>query len=734
MPDPEALRTCRDVRTTDEMRTAGAPAAPPEPDLTPGTQLGHYRLLELLGAGGFGKVWRAEDLKLGREVALKLLAHRGARNPGARALLETEARTVAALEHPGIVTLHALEEEDGHLFLVMECIRGRMLAACIPEGGLALSRVLDLGLQVCDALEAAHRQGVVHRDLNPRNIMITEEGRAKLLDFGLALRHAARLEGSGSPSPSGGGLAGTLPYMSPEQLEGRLLDPRSDLFSLGVVLCEAATGVRPFPGRTPKEAVQAMLTEEPRFPEGISPGLAAVLRRCLEKMPERRFASSLELRQALAELTRPLPDTPAGPSLAILPFRDLSPGQDEDHVCEGLAEELMAVLGRSRELRLAPRSSTFLFKGAALEAQEIGRRLGVGALLCGSVRPEGTRLRVSAELVDVASGFRRWSERYDREREEVLHLQEAIARDLAAALHLTLAPRDHPRPAVDLEAYEDYLRGRQFYHRYNRHGMRFALQMFRQALSREPAYAEAWAGVANASAFLYIYADRSEANREAAEEASARALALDPQLAEAHTSRGAALSAAGRREEAEAAFEEALRLDPTHFEAAYFYARHCFASGQQERAIAFFERAALLDPTDCQAILLVAQVYASLGRPAEAEASRRRGLARAEEHLRHAPDDVRTRYLGANALIALGEREQGLAWARMARSLDPEDPMLLYNLGCIHALAGEPDEALDCLEQAVRSGLTQKGWFLNDGDLADIRPLPRFQALVARLD
>lgn len=714
-----------------------APWGGPELELPEGTVLGHYRIGEKLGKGGFGAVWAATDLRLERQVALKLLTQRVAQHAASRTLLEAEARAVAALTHPGIVTLHALEEMDGHLFLVMERVKGRVFADLIRDGALPLGQVLNLGLQACEALAEAHRLGIIHRDLNPRNLMLTEEGRVKILDFGLALRRAARTRRTEDPTTlpdRSPGLTGTLPYMSPEQLEGRLLDTRTDLFSLGVVLYELAAGRRPFQGKTLQELSDAILTRDCPWPDHFPPGFCSLLRRCLEKDPLRRFQRCQELHVALEGLRRADGQGHSGsPALAVLPFRDLSLEQDESPFCEGMAEEILASLSGMPGLQVLSRAATFTTRRGDGDLVALGRRLGATHLVTGSVRKGGDRLRISAELVEVGSGLQLWSEAFERPRQDVFSIQEDIARSLVKALQLTLVPLALTRHPLDLEAYEDYLRGRHWYFRYNRHGMRFALQMFHQALERNPKYAVAWAGVANCAAFLYIYADRSEANRIQAEEASARALELDPKLAEAHASRGVALSALGRTEEADAAFEMALGLDPNLYEAAYLYARHCFAAGRLDTCVTLFERAAALFPSDCQAHLLVAQAYVEQGRLEEATAARRRGLSLAEEHRRHNPDDVRTRYLGANALVALGERDKGLAWARLARSLDPEDPMLLYNLGCIHALAGDADTALDCLNSAVDAGLNQRGWLLHDGDLLAVRSHPRFEALLSRL-
>lgn len=694
--------------------------------------MGHYCLLERLGTGGFGTVWKARDNRLLRDVALKFLSFRPTADTEAISRLEQEARIIAALDHPGIVTLHALEEAGGRLFLVMEKIRGRTLAEILAHGGCQLAQALDLGIQLAEALEVSHAAGVIHRDLNPRNVMVTDDGRVKLLDFGLALKQAAGLDQD--PSGEASGPSGTFPYMAPEQVRGEAVDARTDIYGLGVVLFEMVAGRRPFVAPSIPELAREILEIEPPVPAELPGALSAILRRCLAKQPEQRFPNCKALRRALLEARNPShARSDERPSVAVLPFVDMSDVEDEGHFGEGMAEEILTALTRTEGLRVVSRTSSFLYRNSRLDAREIGRRLPVSALLVGSVRRTAGGLKVSAELMDVGSGMVLWAEVFDRAPSEVFIIQERIAAGIAAALQLEFTPGTRKHPAKDLEAYEDYLRGRQYYFRYNRHGMRFAMQMFRQAIDRDPGYAAAWAGLANCAAFLYIYADRREANRELAESASQRALELDPGLAEALASRGVALSAAGRTAEADRAFEQALASDPYLYEANYLFARHCFATDRLERAEQLFERAAEIYPEDCQAPLLVAQVHASLGRPEEAMAARLRGLALAEERLRRSPDEVRTRYLGANALVALGEREKGLAWARTARSLDPDDPMLLYNLGCIHALAADPEVAMDCLEQAVRAGLTQKGWFQHDGDLDSLRNLPRFQALLDSL-
>lgn len=426
------------------------------------------------------------------------------------------------------------------------------------------------------------------------------------------------------------------------------------------------------------------------------------------------------------------PRWPKGaPTVAVLPLLDLRPQGEGTYLTEGLAEEIIQDLNRLEGLRVLSRTTTFPYAGSGLALSDIGRRLQADAILVGSLvdREDGPTLE--ADLIHPASGRTLWSRTCRFDRLDLFTILDDVTRHVAEALGATAEA--HPRHAVDLKAYEAYLKGRQAYFQFNRQAMEQAARSYRQALDIDPGYAAAWSGLANCAAYAYIYLDRTEDQRERAESFSRKALELDPDLAEAHASRGVALSAAGLAEEAEEAFEAALCLDPNLYEAAYFYARHCFSAGKPERAIEYFEWAAALRPEDFQAVLLVAQVYHSLGVEDEAERARRQGLALVEQRLARVPGDARARYLGANALVALGSRDQGLAWARMARDLDPDDPMLLYNLGCIHALAGEPEEALDCLEQAVAGGLSQKGWLQHDGDLDAIRPHARFQALMATL-
>jgi TolB-like protein/Tfp pilus assembly protein PilF len=414
----------------------------------------------------------------------------------------------------------------------------------------------------------------------------------------------------------------------------------------------------------------------------------------------------------------------------------MSPERDQDYFCEGVAEEIINALIRIEELRVASRTSSFQYKKTSLDSRGIGRRLGISTLLEGSVRKAGNRLRITAQLVDVASDSHLWSEQYDREIEDVFAIQEEIARNVVEALRVTLSPKERSTlqkaPTTNVRAYDCYLRGRKAFYNYGRKSIESALQMFMRAIAIDPNFALAYAGTADCYSYLYANAERSESNRERAEDASRKALDLDPDLAEAHAARGVALSSSAKYAEADDAFETAIRLNPKLFEAHYFYARHCYAQGKLEEAARLYEESSEVRPDDYQSPLLISQIYSRLGREDDAREARRRGVQIAEQCLALDPEDVRALYLGANGLVVLGEGKKGLRWADRALALEPEDPMLLYNIACIRSLVGDVEGAIDCLTGAIRHGFAFRGWLEEDTDLDPCRSHPRFRTLMEK--
>ena len=708
----------------------------------------HYDLVEKIGEGGMGVVWRAHDQKLGRDVAVKVLREQFMGDRDRRTRFKREAKAIAALNHPNIVTIHAVEEVEELCLIIMEFVQGEALIKHIPGPGLALNHFLELAIPLADALSSAHECGIIHCDLKPSNILLSKSGVPKILDFGLARVRAQEtaldlLQSSDTTITSVAQLAGTVSYMSPEQLRCEPLDHRSDIFSLGIVLYEMATGQRPFQGKTAADVVASILKDTPVAVDELRPDfphwLELIIRQCLEKNTRQRMQSALDLRNELEQLKSEKMSLKKEliSSIAVLPFTDMSREKDQAYFCEGMAEEIINALSRIRDLHVVSRTSAFQFREGIVDSQEIGRRLRVGSLLEGSVRKSGNRLRIGVQLTNVADGYQLWAGRYDRDMSDVFAVQDEIARNIVQALQVALTPREGATlrkiPTRDVQAYDYYLRGRKFYYQYGKRDIEFALQLFSRAIELDPAYALAYAGLADCWSYLYLYAERSESARLQADLASRKAVELDPESAQAHASWALSLSLNGRDEEAEWAFETAVSIDPHLFEAYYFHARQCFAGGQFEKAARLFEEASRVRPEDFQSPLLVAQIYDELKRETDAREARQRGVAIAEQHLKLNPDDARAVYMTANGLAALGERERGREWAQRALAMSPEDGMLLYNVGCIYSLLGDVEEAIDCLEKSAKFGLTQKGWFEHDSNLDPLRNHPRFKSLLQGL-
>jgi adenylate cyclase len=437
----------------------------------------------------------------------------------------------------------------------------------------------------------------------------------------------------------------------------------------------------------------------------------------------------------------PGPDSAAQgtPSIAVLPFVDMSPDRDQDYFCEGMAEEILNALTRIDGLRVAARTSSFQFKGRAADMRKVALELGVNTVLEGSVRKAGSQLRVTAQLISAGDGYHLWSERYDRGLEDVFAIQDDIATRITEALKLHLTPRDldaiQVKPTGDVQAYDYYLRGRQLVNQFGKRRMEYAIQMFDKAIEMDPSYAPAYAGLTQANAILYMLFDPNPKYCEGAERASAKAIALDPGSAEAHTTRGIAELMNKNYSASEQAFDRAMALNPKSFDAPYFCARGCVSQGHYVRAVAMFERAAEVRPEDYQALLLGMQVYRTLGRLDDERSAAERGFARARRTLELNAGDVRALYLGGSALLRLGRTREALEWVERALALEPDEPSVLYNVGCLYAqLGGEYlDKAMGLLERAVLPGMANRVWVEHDSDLDALRELPRFKAFLATL-
>ena len=545
-----------------------------------------------------------------------------------------------------------------------------------------------------------------------------------------------------------GMMVGTPAYVSPEQAAGDLnLDGRSDQYSLGCMMYEMLTGERPFSGATPQAVMSKRFTEKPRPVRDLRAAVPESIERAVNKAmatePGARFTSTGQFGQALVSgslstpndtTVLPQPAVSMAKSVAVLPFANRSTDEETDAFSDGMAEEIINALTKIQALRVASRTSSFAFKGRNEDIGEIGKKLKVSTVLEGSVRRMGNKLRITAQLVNVADGYHLWSERYDREMEDVFAIQDDISQAIVKALRVILSEGEKKQiekvRAVNVEAYDYYLRGRQYFHQHRRKSLDYARQMFNKAIEIDPDYALAYAGVADCYSLLYTYFDSRDFNLRQADIASNRALELAPDLAEAHLSRGIAVSLSKNFDEAKREFEAAIALDPKLFDAVSWFARMHLSQGNYEEVIRLFDRAIALRPEDYEIPRLQSQALKSLGRENEAEAANRRAAKLVEQHLELNPDDARALILGATARAVINDPTRAVEYAARAMAVDPEDPMLLYNVACTYGVLGKVDECLDALEQAVSKGWGDRDWLAHDSDLDSIRSEPRYLALM----
>jgi serine/threonine protein kinase/Flp pilus assembly protein TadD len=704
-----------------------------------------YRIDREIGRGGMATVYLAEDLRHGRDVAVKVLHPDLSSALGADRFLR-EIRLAARLNHPHILPLFDSGEADGFLYYVMPYIEGESLRDMMNrEGRIPIDEACHIARSVAGALDYANKNKIVHRDIKPENIMINQ-GEAMVMDFGIA---KALTAASNETLTQIGMVVGTPAYVSPEQAAGDTeIDGRSDQYSLGCVVFEMLSGERPFSGPTAQAVLNKRFTEPTpslrKKAKDISEETDAAVARAMAQDAARRFTTSGEFAKALVPAMVTTPTSTPAPegaqsvkSIAVLPFTNTSADPENEYFTDGMAEEIINALSKIKSLGVASRTTTFGFKGTTEDIREIGKKLQVSAVLEGSVRRMGNKIRVSAQLINVSTGLQLWSERYDREIEDVFAIQDEIAQNIVKALRIVLSEEEKKaieKPSTEnVQAYDYYLRGRTFFHQHRRTSMEFARQMFTRAIEVDPNYAKAYAGIADCCSILFMYFDARESNLKQADKASQKALELDPDLAEAHSARGLSYSLSKKYDLAGEEFEKAMRLDPKLYEAPYFYARAYLAQGMSYEAAPLFERASALRPEDYQSKAFLAAAFTQQGRIGEASKASRRAISAIETWLDTNPDDARALNLGATIWSNLGETENAVEWAKRSLAIDPEDPQLLYNVACVYAIEGLKDDALKCLERAIDKGYGHREWIEHDSDLNSLRSDSRFRALLDRV-
>ena len=718
--------------------------------------ISHFRVIEKLGAGGMGVVYKAIDTRLDRPVALKFLPDKMAQDSQALERFRREARAASALNHPGICTIYDIGEQAGRTFIAMEFIDGETLRAHIQGKPLPLDETLKLGIQLAEALDAAHTQGIIHRDIKPANIFVTKRGQAKVLDFGLAKLVSKGIATSDTDSNSEtsdstsivGIISGTPAYMSPEQVRGDNLDPRTDIFSLGLLLYEMATGRQAFSGPTGGAIIEAVLTRSPAPARTINPSipprLEEIISKALHKNRDQRYQHAADIRADLQQMERgpdsgwrandPItqtgqpssspdlhstgehraqnPSTQTGTlrparvskiidSLAVLPFENSSRDPEHEYLSDGIAGSLINILAAVPKLRVMAQSTVFRFKGRGVDPQSVGRELNVRAVLAGRIMQSGGSLRIGAELVDVATGSRIWGAQYDRKPGDIFAIQDEISNEIWETLKLKLTRDEKKRltkhQTDDAEAYRLYLKGRHHWNKWTEDGFYKAIEYFHQAVEKDSAYALAHTGIADSYILLgwNSYLPPKDAFPKA-KAAALTALRLDPDLGEAHTPMAAVLWLYDWQwPEAQTEFQHSIALNFAHPTASHWYAECLMTIGRQAEAIAGMKKSQELDP-------LSLIIGAGIGWAHYMARQYEAAIEQLHRTIELDPNYPVTYWILGLILRKLGRYDQAIAEGEKSVKFSGGSPMLTAALAQTLATAGRKKEAIQLLDELTQ--------------------------------
>jgi serine/threonine protein kinase len=695
----------------------------------------HYKILEKLGEGGMGVVYKAEDTKLKRDVAIKFLPPQIASQSEERERFKVEAQAAAALNHPNIATIHSIEETDDEAFIVMEYIDGVELKEKITSGPFKLNKAFEIVTKIADGLKTAHSKGIIHRDIKSSNIMVTGDNQVKVMDFGLA-----KIKGNGFVTKVGTTM-GTAAYMSPEQVSGEKVDKRTDIWTLGIIFYELLTGELPFKADYDAAWTYVVLNKDPLKPSELDRKIPAqldsIVMKMLEKDRDKRYSNIEEflkdLQEAKVEING-MEQEGKTKAIAVLPFNNISAEKESDYFSDGLTEELIMNLSRLKDMRVVSRTTSMQYKGVQKGIKAIGKELGVRYIIEGSVRKFQDNLRITAQLIDVEKDAQLWAETYKGNLADVFDIQEKVSKQIVDALMVKLTPMGkvvlEKRATLNPEAFDCYLRARDFLYRRTKNSVQFAIQLFQKAIEYDPRYAGAYAGLGEAYATLYQNFESKDIWLDKAINTSLKALTYDSSLSEAYAALALAYFYKKSNEEAFEAGRKSIELDPNNFIGYWILGRIYHSTDRDKEALNLLKKVIELNPDFYSAYMDLRLVYDRLGEKDKVNEVLKTTEGVYSRYISQHPDDSRAHMFFAIDLALLGKKDDAIKEAARAIELNPTDPLMQYNAACFYSNIGEKNLAIETLKNAITAGYQDYEWIKRDSDLDSIRNEAKFIELM----
>ena len=703
-----------------------------------GKKILHYKIIEKLGEGGMGVVYLAEDTKLKRQVAIKFLPPQLAANSEERERFTIEAQAAAALNHPNITQIYAIEESDDNMFITMEYIDGQELKSVVGahrDVPLPMNKITDYAIQIANGLQAAHDKNIIHRDIKSSNIMITGNGQVKIMDFGLA-----KLTGSSDLTKTSSTL-GTTAYMSPEQVRGEMVDKRSDLWSFGVVLYEMLSGDHPFKGNYEAAIIYEILNEQPpdinKIRQDLPSNIIQLLKDLLTKDCDQRMQDTSAILLQLENKTEENPAEKKDNSIAVLYFENMSPDKDNDYFCAGMTEDIIIDLSKINEIRVVPRSDVLPFSNDKVNTQKAGEILNVSYILEGSVRKAGKQIRITAQLIDVKTGFQVWAERYDRMMEDVFEIQMEVAQKISEAMKVSMTDFEKEslaqKPTNDLRAHDFYLRGREFLLAHGENNNKNAIKMFELALSIDPNYALVYVGLSEAYGHKFWAYDGDQKWIGKMKEMIKKALELDPNLIEAQFGNGLIAHFQNNYQQSISIFDEIIKQKSDFYPAHHWSGIGSEITEDYDVAIQKFRIAADLKPYNEEPWVHIGNCYYRMGNIVEGSKADEKLLEIGRKKLEINANDTIALSRMAASYAKQNQKEKALEIAQKLTETASTDGLAMYNCACTYALLSEKEESLKLLDKALQKGYKNIiAWVEQDGDFNSIRDDEDFKELISK--